>query len=169
MAGLIECGVCKRTFSRKEGLIKHFRKQHENNLIACGHCDKSFISHEELERHREAVKKIRKQYKCFKCESTFTREYLRKAHEAQKHAPVSDGEEKDDDGDDADAREIFCNVCGRKYKKRFWYAHQKSIFHMENLMRDHKGQVRVFESAFKDQIRTYQVIIIFFPSSDWVM
>lgn len=142
------CNVCSKSYGAKAKLIGHVKTQHSSTLFSCGHCDRVYLSKPELDKHLDDVRRDEKK-KCKFCVKEFKSEQTRKAHEIRFHPNGL--------ADDASGENMVCSVCSRSFKRSFWYSHQKSTLHMDGLMREMGGRVRVFESSFSDRCTTYQI------------
>lgn len=143
-----QCGSCSKNYARKFNLIKHVKAEHKEHVNTCDHCGKSYLTRAEYDKHLKDIKR-RKVSLCQFCGKEFLLKRSKDVHEEKFHPPspsvLGSGETVD------------CVVCKRSYQKRFWYSHQRSVAHMENLMTEVGERVKVFESSFGNRCTTYRL------------
>lgn len=125
------------------------------NAFVCEICDKNFGFKRNLFRHRKNVHGIERERKkgkvkkCSYCSKSFTRNHNRTEHEACQHPEHVLARQNDE--------ETICEVCQVKFKKRFFFSHQRSNVHLEKLLVSVDERVKVHESAFGKKCLTFQL------------
>jgi len=82
---LHSCGVCGKSFERRDRLRRHEVVHDDIKPYQCGECDKAFRRKEHLKRH-ERLHSTDEPFSCEYCEKTFIRQDYVKKHIARKHA-----------------------------------------------------------------------------------
>lgn len=156
------CNVCTKTYSTKFALMVHVKAHHADTLFSCiNHCEKVYLTKKELDGHLSDVRRISMKL-CEFCGMQYKRSQALRLHTLREHPQSAGGAASAEcssasNHDDSRSANVVCSVCDRSYKRRYWFNHQRSTYHMENLMREMNGRVRVFESSFSDRCTTYQI------------
>lgn len=66
-----ECSQCQRSFTKKDGLIRHIRIHTGEKPYKCNECDKHFTQREHLIGHSR-IHTGEKPFECDSCQKTFT-------------------------------------------------------------------------------------------------
>ena len=100
------CGHCGQVFSRRDRLKKHLAAKHRGPVLECGACEFNCTFLPSLKRHRRAVHRGERLWKCEVCENTFTLHEGLHQHMRGVHAA-------------AGAATFACTRCGKEFRRRF--------------------------------------------------
>lgn len=147
-----KCPICAQDFAINRSLKTHIKKRHgDKGQIKCTHCEEKFVLKADYEGHLEKVKN-KTEKMCILPESICDKRKLL-WHERSAHASVQgEAEEVRSGGSDE-----LCEVCNSRFKKSFWYAHQRSHTHISKLMERYAPRVKIHESCFKNACATYEL------------
>lgn len=140
-----KCGLCEKSFSFKSNLLRHARVKHKVFTFGCRNCKENFASEKLLEEH------LIKHRTCFYCTKVFIRPGAARAHEklcSERLKNLDDAENE---------TKTFCSTCDKFVLKRFYFAHERSVEHMEKLMQNIGERIFKYESCFKNACATFRI------------
>ena len=78
------CDICKKSYNRKDALVRHIKSVHDGIKSVCLICDKSFTLKNALSRHIKTVHEGLK-FECKVCIKTFSQSGHLKIHQSVVH------------------------------------------------------------------------------------
>lgn len=142
---LVECKLCEKKYQSKFNKLKHDRLMHQV-YHTCDHCSKKFVRKEAL------IKQINTLIKhCRFCFKQFAKKFTRIKHE---ELCEKNSNENNNSGPD---EVVFCEDCGTTYKKKYFYNHQRSVKHMNRLMKTVNEHVEIYDTCFNDSCAVFKV------------